>query len=113
MVSAEASVLRDKHRQMIPIAELVPGDIVLLAPGDRVPADLRLLRARGLRADEAILTGESVAAEKHREPIAVDVPLGERRSMAYSGTIIATGQGIGVVVVERKSVVVGKSLRHR
>ncbi len=108
MVSAEASVLRDKHRQMIPIAELVPGDIVLLAPGDRVPADLRLLRARGLRADEAILTGESVAAEKHREPIAVDVPLGERRSMAYSGTIIATGQGIGVVVGTGADTEIGK-----
>lgn len=108
MVSVEANVLRNQQRQRIPVAELVPGDIVFLAPGDRVPADLRLLQARGLRADESILTGESIAAEKHPEAIAPEAPLGDRRSMLYSGTIIATGQATGVVVATGSATEIGR-----
>lgn len=108
MVSAEARVLRDGQRQMIPVAELVPGDLVLLAPGDRVPADLRLLTARGLRTNEAVLTGESVAAEKHPAPVAVAAPLGDRQCLAFSGTIVATGQATGVVVATGKATEIGK-----
>ncbi|MGE0875026.1 MAG: HAD-IC family P-type ATPase [Burkholderiales bacterium] len=98
MISPRASVLRDGHRESLAVADLVPGDIVLLEAGDRVPADLRLLRARGLLIDEALLTGESVAAEKSEDPVAADAALGDRHGMAYSGTLVAAGQGSGVVV---------------
>lgn len=98
MISPQTAVLRNGHRESLPVPALVPGDIVLLEAGDRVPADLRLLRARGLLIEEAILTGESVAAEKHEQPVPSDAALGDRASMAYSGTIVAAGQGTGVVI---------------
>ncbi len=97
MLAPRARVIRDGQRAQIDAADLVPGDIVLLEAGDRVPADLRLLRARGLLIDEAILTGESVAAEKHEDAVPVDAALGDRASMAWSGTLVAAGQGTGVV----------------
>jgi len=108
MVAAEANVLRNNRRQTVPQAELVPGDIVFVKAGDRVPADARLLQARSLRVDEAVLTGESVTAEKHPEPAAADAPLGDRHSMLYSGTIIATGQGRGVVVATGSATEIGR-----
>jgi magnesium-transporting ATPase (P-type) len=98
MISPHASVLRAGRRMTIDAAELVPGDILLLEAGDRVTADVRLIKARNLRIDEAILTGESVAVTKDTEPSGDSVALGDRRSMAYSGTLVATGQGAGVVV---------------
>jgi magnesium-transporting ATPase (P-type) len=82
----------------VPAEELVAGDCVLLEAGDRVPADLRLLRASSLKLDEAMLTGESVAVDKSADPVAADAALGDRFSMAYSGTLVAAGQGLGVVV---------------
>jgi len=97
MISAQASVMRDGQRQTIKAEELVPGDIVLLEAGDRVPADLRLLRARSLRIDEVILTGESVPVEKGTGPVAPDAALGDRTCMAYSGSLVVAGQGMGVV----------------
>lgn len=98
MLSPHARVMRDGERQVIDVADLVPGDIVLLEAGDRVPADLRILRARGLLIDEAALTGESVASEKHATAVAGDAALGDRACMAYSATLVAAGQGVGVVV---------------
>jgi magnesium-transporting ATPase (P-type) len=98
LISSKASVRRDGARRSVPVPELVPGDLVLLEAGDRVPADLRLIRARGLLIDEALLTGESVAAEKLEQAVAADAPLGDRRGMAYSGTLVAAGQASGVVV---------------
>ncbi len=98
MISPQAHVRRGGQRVSVPAGELVPGDIVLLEAGDRVPADMRLLRARGLLIDEAILTGESVASEKDEAPSPADAALGDRHSMAYSGTLVAAGQGSGVVV---------------
>ncbi len=98
LVSPRAHVLRDGSRISVPVAELIPGDVVLLEAGDRVPADLRLLRARGLLIDEALLTGESVAAQKQERPAAHDAALGDRHSMAFSGTLVAAGQASGVVV---------------
>lgn len=98
MVSSRANVLRDGLRMAVPAEELVAGDCVLLEAGDRVPADLRLLRASSLRLDEAMLTGESVAVDKSADPVVVDAALGDRFSMAYSGTLVAAGQGLGVVV---------------
>jgi magnesium-transporting ATPase (P-type) len=98
MIDPHASVLRDGHRLTIQADKVVPGDIVILEAGDRVPADLRLIRARSLKIDEAILTGESVAADKAIAPIAEYAALGDRTSMAFSGTFIAAGQGAGVAV---------------
>jgi magnesium-transporting ATPase (P-type) len=98
MISPRAAVLRDGARRSVAAAELVPGDVVLLEAGDRVPADLRLLRSRGLLVDEALLTGESVAAQKKAEPAPRGAGLGERHSMAYSGTLVAAGQASAVVV---------------
>ncbi len=98
MLSPKALVVRDGQRRTIPAEDLVPGDVVILQAGDKVPADLRLFKAHNLRIDEAVLTGESVAVDKHTEPDAEDASLGDRASMAFSGTLVAYGQGRGVVV---------------
>ncbi|MFN2349530.1 MAG: cation-transporting P-type ATPase [Thioalkalivibrio sp.] len=98
MLSPKAQVLRDGQRRTVPAGELVPGDMVFLQAGDKVPADLRLLRAHNMRIDEAMLTGESVAVDKQTDPVAEDADLGDRVNMGYSGTLVAFGQGRGVVV---------------
>ena len=98
MLSPRAQVQRDGQRRSIPADELVPGDIVHLQAGDKVPADLRLVGAHNMRVDEAVLTGESVAVDKQTDPVEPDTDLGDRASMAFSGTLVAYGQGRGVVV---------------
>jgi len=98
LIDPHASVIRDGHRQTIPADDVVPGDIVLLEAGDRVPADLRLVKARNLRVDEAILTGESVPVDKAIAPVDVAAALGDRLCMAHSGTFVTAGQGSGVVI---------------
>ncbi|MDT3736584.1 MAG: cation-transporting P-type ATPase [Denitratisoma sp.] len=108
MLSLTASVLRDGRRREIPAEELVPGDIVFLASGDKVPADLRLVEARSLRVDEAALTGESVAVEKDVSPVAADAPVGDRRPMAYSGTLVTYGQAKGLVVATGEATEIGR-----
>lgn len=97
LVRTEASVRRDGQRRRIPAEALVPGDIVLLQAGDQVPADLRLLEVKSLRTDESALTGESVPVNKHKEPLAHDAVLAERKNIAYGGTLVTYGQAIGVV----------------
>lgn len=108
MAAPQASVLRAGRRVTLPAHEVVPGDVVVLEPGDRVPADLRLVRTRGLVIDEAVLTGESVPAEKTEAPVAADAPLGDRLSMAFSGTLVAGGQGAGVVVATGAKTEIGR-----
>jgi magnesium-transporting ATPase (P-type) len=108
MIAPRATVLRDGARATVPMPDLVPGDIVLLEAGDRVPADLRLLRARNLRIDEAILTGESVAATKDSAPVPAEAALGDRTCLAYSGTLVATGQGTGVVIATGLATEIGR-----
>jgi magnesium-transporting ATPase (P-type) len=108
LLSPRATVVRGGQRRTIPAEELVPGDVVLLQPGDRVPADLRLLEALGLRCDEAALTGESLPAEKDTAPVAATADLGDRRGMAYSGTLVTSGQGRGVVVATGTATEIGR-----
>ncbi|HEU0078893.1 MAG TPA: HAD-IC family P-type ATPase, partial [Longimicrobiaceae bacterium] len=98
MVPETATVLRMGERSVVPASQLVPGDVVELKSGDKVPADLRLLAARSLRVEEAALTGESVPAAKGAEAVAGGAALGDRASMAYGGTLVTYGTGTGVVV---------------
>ncbi|MFW7414163.1 cation-translocating P-type ATPase [Demequina sp. SO4-18] len=98
MLASHATVLRDGRRQQIEAAEVVPGDVVLLESGDRVPADLRLLRVHNLRIEESALTGESVPVEKSVDAATEGASVGDRTCIAYSGTLVVYGQARGVVV---------------
>ncbi|QIR38842.1 HAD-IC family P-type ATPase [Tolypothrix sp. PCC 7910] len=97
-VTTEATVIRDGQKTRLASTELVVGDLVLLASGDKVPADLRLLTVRELQVDESALTGESVPVEKTTASLAVDTPLAERSNMAYAGSFVSFGQAEGMVV---------------
>lgn len=108
MLAPRAAVLRDGRRVTVDGATLVPGDIVLLEAGDKVPADLRLIEARGLAAQEAILTGESVPVEKATAPVATDAPLGDRRSMMWSGTLVTQGTARGVITATGPDTEIGR-----
>ena len=98
MVKTEATVLRDGEKHQVSSSEVVPGDVVLIQPGDKVPADLRLISVRELQVDESALTGESVPVLKEELLLPPDTALADRRNVAYSGTLVTYGQGIGVVV---------------
>ncbi|MEH6579981.1 MAG: cation-transporting P-type ATPase [Amphritea sp.] len=98
MLSQQAIVIRNDHRKQIPAEDLVPGDVVFIQSGDRVPADLHLFRIKDLHVEEALLTGESVPVHKQNESVNLDAPLGDRRNMAFSGTLVTYGQGVGIVV---------------
>lgn len=108
MLAPRADVIRGGERISIDGEFLVPGDIVLLKAGDKVPADLRLLTAHGMSIQEAILTGESVPVEKLTKPVAEQAPLGDRSCMAYSGTLVSSGQGMGVVVATSGGTEIGR-----
>ncbi len=108
MLAPRAAVLRDGERGGVDADMLVPGDIVLLEAGDKVPADLRLIEAHGLQVQEAILTGESVAADKTIAPVAGNAALGDRSCMAYSGTLVTAGQGRGLVVATGAGTEIGR-----
>ncbi|MCC6699138.1 MAG: HAD-IC family P-type ATPase [Candidatus Hydrogenedentes bacterium] len=97
MVPEFATVLRDGIKRSLPVRELVPGDVVLLASGDKVPADLRLIEVRNLQIDESALTGESVPVSKQPDAVAGDAPLGDRTGMAFGGTLVTYGTGTGVI----------------
>jgi len=98
MLSAEARAVRDGATRLIPSEELVPGDVVLLESGDKIPADLRLVDVKNLRTEEAALTGESVPVDKTTDVAAAKATVGDRGGMAFSGTLVASGRGTGVVV---------------
>jgi magnesium-transporting ATPase (P-type) len=98
MLSAEARVVRDGEARMIPADQLVPGDVVLLESGDKIPADLRLIEAKNLRTEEAALTGESVPADKGTDAVPNNATVGDRENMAFSGTMVVSGRATGVVV---------------
>ena len=108
MLSQQAMVKRDGQFISLAAELLVPGDVVFLQSGDKTPADLRLFKARELRIDEAMLTGESVPVEKFTETVAEHATIGERKCLAYSGTLITYGQGQGVVIATGDSTEIGR-----
>ncbi len=111
MLSPNAMALRDGRQTTIRAEDLVPGDIVLLQSGDKVPADLRLFRVKGLQIQESVLTGESMAVEKITDPVAQEAVIGDRRCMAYSGTLVTHGQGSGVVIATGVQTEIGRISR--
>jgi P-type Ca2+ transporter type 2C len=107
--SPQMAVLREQNWVTIPAKEIVPGDIVKITSGDRVGADLRLLRTNGLHIEESALTGESVPVQKTINPIhGEDLPLGDRENMCFMGTMVTQGNGIGVVVNTGMNTEMGK-----
>ncbi|ARV58183.1 carbonate dehydratase [Nostocales cyanobacterium HT-58-2] len=107
-VTTEATIIRNGEKLRLPSRELVPGDLVILNSGDKVPADLRLIKARNLQVDESALTGESVAVEKEVALLKPETSLAERKNMAYAGGFVTFGQGIGVVIATGTETETGK-----
>lgn len=108
LAALRSAVIRDGEELEIDSSYIVPGDIVMLEAGDKVPADGRLLEAVNLKVDEAALTGESVPVEKHTAPLPSDTPLAERRNLAYSGTIAVYGRGKMAVFSTGMNTEIGK-----
>ena len=98
MAAPTSTVLRGGEPQSVAAADLVPGDAVVLEAGDRVPADMRLTEAAGLRVNESALTGESVPVDKAVAPVSTEAPLGDRANMVFQGTTITAGRGLGLIV---------------
>ena len=108
MLSAEARTVRGGETRLISAEELVPGDVVLLESGDRIPADLRLVDVKNLRTEEAALTGESVPIDKTTAAVAERATVGDREGMAFSGTLVSSGRGKGVVVATGSDTELGR-----
>src|SRR5262249_23821487 len=108
MLSAEARTLRGGETRLIAAEQLVPGDVVLLESGDKVPADLRLSDVKNLRTEEAALTGESVPADKNTEPAPPNATVGDRECMVFSGTMVVSGRATGVVVATGSTTELGR-----
>lgn len=107
-MTTQTTVLRDGVEKNIPSTELVPGDIVMVASGDKVPADMRLLRIRELQVNESALTGESLPVEKKKEPVAEGTGLADRVNMVYTSALVTYGQGRAVVVATGDHTEVGR-----
>ena len=108
LVPERATVVRDGARAQLDAEEVVPGDVVELRPGDRVPADARLLGSRGLEVDESPLTGESLPVAKDLAPVAADAIVADRGSMTHGGTLVTSGTGSAVVVRTGASTELGR-----
>src|SRR5271169_1659115 len=108
MLSAEARAVRGGETRMIPSEDLVPGDIVLLESGDKIPADLRLVDVKNLRTEEAALTGESVPIDKTTDTVSEKATVGDREGMGFSGTLVSSGRGTGVVVATGSETELGR-----
>ena len=111
MAAPTATAVRGGEEVEVPARDLVPGDVVLLASGDRVPADLRLFEAVNLQAEEAALTGESLPVEKEVRALPEETALGDRRNMAFAGTAVTYGRGGGVVVATGPATEMGRIAR--
>ncbi len=108
LIKIKARVRRDKKEREMPSEELVPGDIILLESGYKVPADLYLLQANNLTSDESFLTGESLAAEKKIALLEGEVAIGDQKNMALAGSTIMSGRGVGIVIATGMGTEVGK-----
>jgi Ca2+-transporting ATPase len=107
-MTTEATVLRDGVKRLINASALVPGDIVFLQAGDKVPADLRLVRVRDLQVDESALTGESLPVSKHAAPLPTETVLADRRNMAFSSALVTYGAATGLVVATGDRTEIGR-----
>ena len=108
MLSADARTVRDAETRIIAADQLVPGDIVLLESGDKVPADLRLADVKNFRTEEAALTGESVPADKTTDAVRANATVGDRESVAFSGTMVVSGRATGIVVATGSDTELGR-----
>jgi Ca2+-transporting ATPase len=108
LAAPESTVIRDGERQRVPAREIVPGDIVLVEVGDKIPADARIVEAANLHTDEAPLTGESMPVAKNPRPLGGDIGLGDRVNMLFAGTVATYGRGRAVVVATGMQTEVGK-----
>lgn len=107
-VISEAKVIRDGKIKTVNSEYLVPGDVVIVSEGDRIPADIRIIEENSLRVNESSLTGESMPVSKHLEVLDLDTPLADRMNMAYMGTVALAGSANGVVVATSKKSEIGK-----
>jgi len=108
MVPENATVIRNGNIITIPVSEIVPGDIVQVAAGDRIPADMRIIQQKNLQVEEAALTGESVPSQKTTEAVNPDAVIGDRKCMVYSGTLVVSGTATAVVVKTGMDTELGK-----
>lgn len=108
MVPENAMVIRNGNIITIPVSEIVPGDIVQVAAGDRIPADMRIIQQKNLQVEEAALTGESVPSQKTTEAVTPDAVIGDRKCMVYSGTLVVSGTATAVVVKTGMDTELGK-----
>ena len=108
LAAPESTVVRDGERQRVPATEIVPGDIVLVEAGDKIPADARIVEEANLRTDEAPLTGESMPVAKNAGPIDRDVGIGDRRNMLFASTVATYGRGKAVIVATGMQTEVGR-----
>jgi len=108
MLSLEAQVMRDGKKQKVNAEELVPGDIVMLRSGDKIPADVRILEVKNFRVEESPLTGESTDVKKVTDPVEEDAVVGDRLNMGFSGTMVTYGTATGVVVETGSNTEIGK-----
>ena len=107
LVAPRSHVIRDGHEQEIPSRAVVPGDLVMLESGMRVPADIRLIQATALLVDESTLTGESAAVLKQTEPLSGDEVIADRTNMCFAGTTVSSGRGHGYVVATGEATELG------
>ncbi|WP_437535333.1 HAD-IC family P-type ATPase [Sorangium sp. So ce726] len=108
MVPQTATVVRGGQRSVIPAADVVPGDVVVLDAGDKVPADARLLSVKNLHVDESALTGESVPSDKHIAAVSEDAGVGDRKNLAFGGTLVTSGAATAVVVATGAATELGR-----
>ena len=108
MVPENATVIRNGIIVTIPVSDIVPGDIVQVAAGDRIPADMRILQQKSLQIEEAALTGESVPSQKNSESVHADAVIGDRKCMVYSGTLVVSGTATAIVVNTGMNTELGK-----
>ncbi|HER62945.1 MAG TPA: cation-transporting P-type ATPase, partial [Desulfobacteraceae bacterium] len=110
-MTSEATILRDGVKVRLDARLVVPGDIIFLESGDKVPADMRILEEQGLQVDESALTGESLPVEKMTQPLPVDTGLADRRNMAYASTLVTHGQARGIIAATGERTEVGRISR--